>query len=86
MNKCFKCFKCFSLNANKCHIFRVGTRNQKYEYKMSGVKIKRVQGVKDLGVTIASNLKFSQHCKDAAGKVNRMLGFTNSFLISRIRI
>ncbi len=31
--------------------------------------------VKDLGVTITSNLKFSQQCKEAAGKVNSMLGF-----------
>ncbi len=29
------------------------------------------------GVKIASSLKFSQHCKDAAGKTNRMLGFIN---------
>ncbi len=25
-------------NVNKCHILQVGTRNQKYEYEMSGVK------------------------------------------------
>ncbi len=31
--------------------------------------------VKDLGVTITSNLKFSQQWKEAAGKANRMLGF-----------
>ncbi len=33
--------------------------------------------MKDLGVSIASNLKFSQHCKDAASKANKMLGFIN---------
>ncbi len=37
---------------------------------MSGVKLESVQCVKDLGVTITSNLKFSQQCK-----ANRMLGF-----------
>ncbi len=42
---------------------------------MSGEKLESVQCVKDLGVTIASNLKFSQQCKDAVDKANRMLGF-----------
>ena len=44
---------------------------------MNGVKLKSAQCVKDLGVTVTSSLKFSQHCKDAAGKANRMLGFIN---------
>ncbi len=42
---------------------------------MSGEKLESVHCVKDLGVTITSNLKFSQQCKEAAGKANRMLGF-----------
>ncbi len=42
---------------------------------MNGTKIKSVQCVEDLGITIASSLKFSQLCKDAAGKANRMLSF-----------
>ncbi len=61
-----------SFNVNK-----VGIRNQKYEYEMSGVKLESVQYVKDRGVTIASNSKFSLHCKEAACKGNRMLGFIN---------
>ncbi len=36
---------------------------------MSGEKLESVQCVKDLDVTITSNLKFSQQCKEAAGKV-----------------
>ncbi len=43
----------------------------------SGVKLESVQCVKDFGVTIASNLNFSLHCKVAACKANRMLGFIN---------
>ena len=64
-------------NINKCHILQVGTRNKKFDYEMNGVKLESVQCVKDLGVTVASSLKFSQQCKDAAGKANRMLGFIN---------
>ncbi len=44
---------------------------------MGGVKLESVHCVKDLGVTISSNLKFSQHCKEAACKTNKMLGFIN---------
>ncbi len=65
-------------NVNKCHVLLVGTRNQKFiDYEMKGTKIEDVQYVKDLGVIIASSLKFSQHCKEAAGKANRMLAFIN---------
>ncbi len=42
---------------------------------MSGEKCKNVHCVKHLGVTIASNLKFSQQCRVAASKANRKLGF-----------
>ncbi len=45
------------------------------EYEMNGTKLENVQCVKDLGVTVTSSLKFSQQCKDAAGKANRMPGF-----------
>ncbi len=64
-------------NVNKCHILHVGTRNQKFDYEMNGVKLDSVRCVNDLGVSIPSNLKFSRQCKDAAGKANRMLGFIN---------
>ncbi len=64
-------------NVNKCHILQAETRNHKYEYEMSRVKLDSIQCVRDLGVAIESNLKFSHHCKDAACKANRMLGFIN---------
>ncbi len=55
-----------AFNANQCQILQVGTRNQKFDYEMNGVKFESVQCVKDLGVTIASNFKFSQQYKYAA--------------------
>ncbi len=60
---------------NKFHVLRVGIRSQKFNFKMNDTKTESVQGVRDLGVTIASRLKFSKQCKEAAGKVNRILGF-----------
>ncbi len=44
---------------------------------MNAVKLDSVQCVKDLGVSIASNLKFSRQWMEAADKANRMLGFIN---------
>ncbi len=65
-----------SFNINKCHVLQVGTRNKKKSYyEMNGTKLESVQCVKDFGVSVASSLKFSQKCKGAAGKTNRMLGF-----------
>ncbi len=46
-------------NVKKCHILQVGTRNLKYDYEMSSEKLESVHCVKDLGVTITSNLKFT---------------------------
>ncbi len=63
-------------NVNKCHILHVGTRNQKFDYKMTDVKLESVQCIKYFSVSTASNLKLQQ-CKIAAGKANRMLGFIN---------
>ncbi len=72
-------------NFNKYHILQVETRKQKYEYQMSLVKLESEQCVKDLGVTLAMNIKFSQNCKKAACKANRMLGFKKIFPL-RIKI
>ncbi len=71
-------------HVKKCHTVQVGTRNLKYDYETSGEKLESVQCVKD-GVTIASNLKFSQQCirTEAAGKANRMLSFTKRFFLIR---
>ncbi len=54
-----------------------GNKNKKYDYEICCMKLKSVQCVKDFGATIASNLKFSHHCKVTAGKINRLLGFIN---------
>ncbi len=62
-------------NVNKCHILHMGTSSQDCDYEMNGVKLDSVQYIKDLGVSITSNLNFSRQCKDTAGKANRMMSF-----------
>ncbi len=51
---------------------------------MTGLKLENVQCVKDLCVTILSNLKFSLHGKEATCKSNRMLGFINAQNIAKL--
>ncbi len=50
---------------------------KKKKNEIGGVKLESVHCIQDLGLMITSNLKFSQHCKEAVFKANRMLGFKN---------
>ncbi len=59
--------KCLSPLTNAI-FFKWEQEIKKYEYEMNEVKLESVQFVKDLGVTIMSNLKSSLHCKEAACK------------------
>ncbi len=51
-------------DTNKCQVLLAGSGNIKNDYEMRGVEIKSVHSVKDLGVTVTSNLKFSQQCNE----------------------
>ncbi len=53
-----------TFNIDKCHSLQVGSKNMEKGYEMSGVKIESVHSVKDLGVTVASDLRFSQQCNE----------------------
>ncbi len=53
---------------------------------MCGVKLKGVQCVKDLGVKMVNNIKFSQQCIDAAIKANRMSDFMKGNFYKKIKI
>ncbi len=44
---------------------------------MNDAKLESVHCIKDLGVSVASSLKFSQQGKDSQGKANSLLGFIN---------
>ncbi len=48
---------------------------------MCDVKIKSVQSVKALGVTVASNLKFSQQGNESVKIGNRLMGLIRRFFI-----
>ncbi len=49
-----------SFNVDKFQVLQVELRNNRFDYKVLCVKLKSIQCVKDLGVKIVSNIKFSQ--------------------------
>ncbi len=52
-------------------------KKENNEYEVNDTEVESVQYVKDTRVKIASSFKFSQQCKDAAGKANIMLAIIN---------
>ncbi len=60
-------------NINQCQILHIGSINRKTDYEMCGVK-KTVQSVKDLGVTVSSNLKLLKQFNGVAKKASSILG------------
>ncbi len=44
---------------NKCQILQGGSRKIKNDYEMRSIKIKSVHSVRNLGVTVTSNLMLS---------------------------
>ncbi len=76
---------------NKCQILQAGYKNRKTDYEMCGVKIKSLQAVKVLGVTVSSNLKCSQQCHEAVKEANTMCGlikrnlsFKNEYVVLQL--
>ena len=57
-----------SVAEQKCMVLHIGHSNPNFEYFVNGVKIPCVNKVKDLGVTICADLKFSHHCNEIATK------------------
>ncbi len=57
----------------KCQNLQVESRYIKNDSEMWGVEFKSILSVKDLVVTVASNLKFSQQCNESVKKANRMM-------------
>ena len=62
-------------NIDKCQVLQIGNRNNKFQYDMKGQKLKTASTVKDLGVIVSQNLKFSRQCNETTSKANKMLGF-----------
>ena len=62
------------------HNFKVmhfGRSDECNSYYMKCMKLEEVSEIKDLGITITSDLKVSQQCMQACAKANKMLSLLN---------
>ncbi len=50
------------LNPDKTKVLSIGNYHIEFEYTLQGSIIERVSHMKDVGVTIQSNLKYTVHC------------------------
>ena len=63
-------------NPTKCEVMRISHNKNKRSthYNISGNELRNVSNYKDLGVIMASDLKWSKHVEQIVHKANRVLG------------
>jgi hypothetical protein len=80
-------------NPSKCVTMHFGRNNPSFDYSLSSNTLVTCTHMKDLGVTISCDLKWSEHCRLVATRANQVLGmvrrnikhFTRSSLIHIIK-
>ena len=68
----------------KCNMMQLTNKHYKIQasYTLEGTVLENVDGIKYLGVTITSDLKWNSHIRNACSKANRTLGFLRRNLFS----
>ena len=63
-------------NPTKCEVMRISHKKDKRStwYNITGTVLRNVSNYKDLGVIMASDLKWSKHVEQIVHKANRVLG------------
>jgi len=66
-----------SITSEKCTVLSLGPGNQKDDFMIKNLILPHPENIRDLGVNISKNLKFSAHCaqiaKDAFTRCSRIL-------------
>ena len=62
------------LNVDKCSVIHLGNHNLNANYNIGKEQLKTSTCERDLGVTLDSNLKFSEHCNQVVKQANSTLG------------
>ena len=72
-----------SINANKCEVIHTGNKNPGITYTLSGEIVANTNKIKDLGITVDDQLKFTSHFSIIQSKCLRLIGFIFKSLHSR---
>ena len=59
---------------NKCYSINVRSKSKQhchYNYKMNNKDVENKSEIKDLGITVDENLRFSDHITDKVNKANQ---------------
>ncbi|MEL7308367.1 MAG: reverse transcriptase family protein [Pseudomonadota bacterium] len=71
------------IHPNKCNVIHFGYNNNKINYWLDNVSINQVKHVKDLGIYVDEDLKWSQHCTRVARRAHRLLTIIKKSFTSR---
>ena len=68
----------------KCNMMQLTNKHNKIQasYTLEGTVLENVDGIKYLGVTITSDLKWNSHIRNVCSKANRTLGFLRRNMFS----
>lgn len=61
------------LSVPKCYVLHLGSKNSKHDYTMDGKSIAEEVSVRDLGITITSDLRSKTHVTTVVSKANSKL-------------
>lgn len=76
-----------TLSIGKCMVEHYGYKNRRFKYKIDDVTLSVKSVVKDLGVYMSDDFKFTEHCRQVALKANRTCNFIlRAFVVKNVDI
>lgn len=64
-----------NFETDKCKVMHFEDKNIRYDYKLFGNSLTKVNEEKDFRVVISNNLKYAKQCQAASKKGNQKLSF-----------
>lgn len=74
-----------TISSSKCKIFPIGSKNELFNYSISGVQLEHQFNVKDLGVWFSSDLKSATHCNHIVTTARQRSAIIRRVFVSKDR-